>query len=160
GGKRPQGEAFFAACKNLCERAGVPYPERGLSEEEKGAARKQDERRAVLEDAAAFCEQTLWSPLGEKALAYLRDGRGLTDEEVRLLRLGLYLSAKDLLAYLMARGHAEEACKGAGVLWRRMEGFIVIPWADERGRPLTIYGRWQEKEPPLMRDTLAWRAKR
>src|SRR5262249_39057283 len=48
----------------------------------------------------------------------------------------------------------------AAVLWRRLEGYVVVPWADEHGRPLTLYGRWPEKTTPLMRGREAWATKR
>jgi putative DNA primase/helicase len=162
GGRSPRGQEFRDAVRKLCELAGkeCPLKERVLSEEEEEEARRREARRAVLDDLNAYCQEVLWSPQGEKARAYLHEGRGLTDEDIRALGLGFYLSAAEVRRELLARGHALEDCRQAGVMRTRLEGFITIPWADEHGQPLTVYGRWQERTPPLMKGVPAWQGRR
>jgi putative DNA primase/helicase len=160
GGQRPKGEEFAGAVRRLCELAGVPFVQREQTEQELEQAHRLEGRRAVLEDTYHYCETVLWSPEGQGALRYLQQGRGLLEEAIRAFGLGLLLSAAALRKHLRHRGHAEEDVKDAGVLWRRLEGYITIPWRDARGQALTIYGRWQEKTPPLMKDVPTWRPKR
>src|SRR5690606_26272400 len=38
--------------------------------------------------------------------------------------------------------------KDAGLLWEKLEGYVLVPWRDAWGRALTVCGRWQAKEPP------------
>jgi DNA primase/RecA-family ATPase len=162
GGRSPHGQEFRDAVRKLCELAGkeCPLKERALSEEEEEEARRKEARRAVLDDVNAFCQQELWGPVGAKALSYLREGRGLTEENIRDLGLGYYHSASKLKRHLLAQGHAPQDVYDSGAVRRRMERFITIPWPDEHGRLLTVYGRWEEQKPPLMKDVPAWHGKR
>lgn len=160
GGRRPTGEDFPKAVRSLCVLAGVPCPLGEQDAERTEHAHRREDRRAVLEDVAASCSEVLWSERGEQARAYLRAERGLADEDIRALNLGLYPSASEVGKSLAVRGHSAEAVKEAAAVWRKIEGYIIIPWADERGRPLTLYGRWHEKTLPLMKDLHAWRRER
>ena len=38
-----------------------------------------------------------------------------------------------------------------GLLWAKLAGYVVIPWADAYGRPLTLYGRWPSQTLPADR---------
>jgi hypothetical protein len=154
GGTKPTGEAFKTAVKKLCDLAGVPCPleERTSSPEEAEAQRKRDARCAVLTDFNSYCQDVLWTAVGDVARGYLIDDRGLTEAEIRELGLGLYLSVADVREHLVSRGHDHRSLDDAGVLQSRLEGFISIPWLDENGRPLTTYFRWHEKTPSQMQD--------
>lgn len=157
GGRRPTGADFFDAVRKVCDLAGVPCSVGTETPAQAEASRRREQRQAALEDLAVYCAEVLWSDRGEKARAYLRDDRGLTDDDMQALGLGLYLSAAEVRKFLEGRGHSAEALDSASAVWPKFEGYITIPWADERGRPLTIYGRWQEKAPPPMKDVPAWR---
>jgi putative DNA primase/helicase len=156
GGRRPRGQEFLDAVRRLCELAGVEFPTRTTTPEQAEAARKRDERRAVLDEVNNYLVAVLWSEAGAEARRYLREDRGLAEDEVRNLGLGYFDSARALWRHLKAKGFSYEACKEAGVLRQRMQGYISIPWQDEYGRPLTVYGRWHEKVPPLMKYVPAW----
>jgi hypothetical protein len=157
GGSRPRGAEFLSAVRRLCELAGVPFPQREQTPEEVEAARQREERRGFLEAMTALCEAVLWSEAGAQALAYLRDERRLADEDVRAFRLGLLAGAEeDVMARLHERGWARPAAREQMRAWRKLWGYITVPWHDEYNRALTIYGRWPG-EPPLKSDVPAWR---
>lgn len=144
GGRRPTGQEFVNAVRKLCDLTGVPFPELELSDEEKERFRAKEARRAILETFCTYAETALWSSGGQDALAYLR-GRGLTDEAIRGLGLGFYSSVKDARVALEAAGHSKEDIKTSGVLWSKLQGYTLFPWADAIGQPLTVYGRWPAK---------------
>jgi DNA primase len=160
GSGSPTGQDFVALVRELATRAGAPFPERELSAAEIEEARYREARRALLEAVTGHCQETLSSPAGEAARTYLRERRGLSDEDLETLRVGLSPSVSSLRRVLEAQGHAPGDVTAAGVLAPRLEGFFLIPWADEHGRPLTLYGRWPEKTPPLMQELPAWREPR
>jgi AAA domain/Toprim-like len=101
----------------------------------------------VLESVALICREVYWSEKGEDARAYLLS-RGFTDEDARELGLGLYPSCADLWKRLKASGYAEVDIRESEAVFRRMEKYIVFPWADDRGSPLTLYGTWPSRTPP------------
>ena len=147
GGRRPTGLEFVAAVRKLCELAGVPFPELEMTEEEQERYRAKEARRAVLLSFSSWAKTVLWSQAGEDALAYLKD-RGLSEEAIRDLDLGFYSSVTEARAVLEAAGHDQEDIKASGVLWSKLESYILFPWADALGQPLTIYTRWPAKVPP------------
>jgi DNA primase len=148
GGRRPDGAEFVAAVRELADRAGVRFPEREPSAEEVERVGKREARRSVLESVIVHCQQALWSERGEAARAYLRDNRGLTDEEVRELGLGLYPDPDEVRAVLEREGHDARVVQYAGVVWDKLEGYVIVPWGDADGHPLTLCGRWPAKDPP------------
>jgi DNA primase catalytic core len=143
----PQGEDFIVILRQLAELAGVPFPERELTEEEKEGVRRREARRNILEDVTSYCERTLWSEAGTAARDYLRE-RGFSDEATRDLRLGFYDDAALLKRFLAQQDHQEADVAMAAVLRRRLEGYITFPWQDDRGQPLTLYGTWHSRTPP------------
>lgn len=147
-GRTPHGTDFVDVVRNLAERAGVPFPEREITEEEREKARAREARRSVLEVVVAHAEEVLWSPAGAAARAYLAESRGFTDEDLRSLRLGLYDSVSGFRAALEKAQVDLKDAADAGVLRDKLEGYVLIPWMGDRGLPLTLYGRWKEQVPP------------
>jgi putative DNA primase/helicase len=92
-------------------------------------------------------QELLWSPAGEAARQYLHT-RGFADAAIRSLGMGLYPSVTELTRRLTRQGHALSDMRQHGLLWWKLEGYVVIPWANEYGRPLTLYGRWPSKTLP------------
>jgi putative DNA primase/helicase len=146
-GNSPRGRDFVAIAKELAELAGVPFPERGVSPEQQEATRKRESRRAVLEVIIDRAQAVLWSSVGDEGRAYLHT-RGLTDDDIRELRLGLYDSAKDMRTSLLAAGVCGDEICDSHAVWPGMDGYVVFPWHDDLGRPLTLYGKWPVKTPP------------
>jgi hypothetical protein len=143
----PRGEDFVQVLRRLADIAGVPFPERGLSEEEKEDARRREARCAILATVMLHTRNVLWSERGAGARSYLHE-RGFTDEDLRALDVGLYLSAAEVEQAVRAAGHSVEDARAWAVLRRKWEGYIIFPWDDEHGRPLTLYGTWHSRPPP------------
>jgi len=148
GGQKPSGAEFLEAVHVLCELAGVRFPEREVSEAEVERRQKVEARRSALEVVTEYAQETLFSPAGKDALAYLTEKRGFTADEARGLGLGFYDSVGKARRVLEAAGVDLQAAEDAGLLWPKLEGYVLIPWADAMGLPLTLYGRWSTKTPP------------
>jgi hypothetical protein len=142
----PRGQDFVDAVRRLAQLAGVPFPQRAMTEEERELARKRDARRAMLEVVCRCCEEYLWSPDGEQARAYFH-GRGFTDDHLRELRVGLYPPLPQMRHALEAAGFSEGEAREAGVLNPGLVGYTTWPWHDDRGRLLTLYGKWPGSPP-------------
>jgi archaellum biogenesis ATPase FlaH len=117
-GTGPRGSAFVDLVRALCSEAGVAFPERELTLDEKRRAEQASRNRSELEEVYARASARLWTPEGDGARSWLHS-RGVTDETIREYGLGL-----------------------AGEEVREDDrGYILLPWRDERGRPLTYYLR-------------------
>ena len=147
----PHGDDFVEIARELARMAGATFPSREMTEEEKKKARERDARRSLLDVVVSHAEAVLWSPAGEAARDYLTKERKFTDEDLRTLHFGFYDSVAGFRGVLEKAGVEAKDADEAAVLWDKLEGYIVIPWLDERGRSLTLYGRWKEKTPPESR---------
>ncbi len=149
GGRSPQGADYWTAVRELARRAGVDASpiERAPSAEETKAARERQTRGDALAVVIEYGTETLWSDAGTAARAYLAS-RGFTDDEIRSLGLGLYRSVADVSKRLRAAGIDREASSKVALEWAKLEGYILVPWHDAHGQPLTLYGRWATKTPP------------
>lgn len=148
GGRKPTGPEFLSAVRSLCDLAGVSFPEREVSAEEVERRQKVEARRSVLEVVTEYAQGVLFSPAGEAALSFLTKERGFTEDEARGLGLGFYDSVGKVRQALEAAGVDLKAAEEAALLWPKLEGYVLIPWADAMGHPLTLYGRWSTKTPP------------
>lgn len=148
GGRKPVGPAFVEAVRKLAGLAGVSFPERDRSPEELKRLHKREARRTALEAVIAYAQPALWSPAGEAALRYLTEERGFTEEDLVDLGLGYYDTVANVRAALTRDKQDLQAAMDAGLLWEPLEGYVLIPWADATGQPLTLYGRWATKAPP------------
>ncbi|MCO5166612.1 MAG: toprim domain-containing protein [Planctomycetes bacterium] len=148
GGRAPRGQAFLESARRLCELAGVPFPEREVSAEELRAVQAAEARRAALEAVTAIVQRLYASEAAAAARAYVRE-RGLDDAQAAEMGLGFYPSVADVRYALAPELHP--VAREAGLLWERLEGYVLFPWLDDWGRPLTLYGRWPGKAPPERR---------
>ena len=145
---KPRGLDFIETLKQLGVLAEMPLPPREQSPKEIEVARKWESRRTILEAVAEHGQKVLWSERGVAARRYLIEERKLTEDKIRDLGLGLYFDYLEVKQVLADSKHDLEDAKDAGVIWSKLEGYILFPWLDSRGRPLTIYGRYQTKTPP------------
>ena len=165
GERRPRGDAFVRACRDLARLAGVQFPERERTPEQIAAEDARQERRDFLEAVIDIAASALWAdhPDSKVALAYLRNRRRLTDEQIREFRLG-YLRhvdpAKDLATQLQERGFHPLYVASHLPAYYQLSHYITIPWMDELARPLTLYGRWPGDDFPEMNSMRGWKDKR
>ncbi|NJM90286.1 MAG: DNA primase [Hydrococcus sp. RU_2_2] len=146
--ERAKGRDFVEAVRSLCDRAGIDFPERTLAPEQIEKAERWERRRALIGAAMEYCTQVLWTDAGIAARQYLVEERGLNEDCLKNLQLGFYRHRSDVIAALKARGFSREEISESGLGAKKWEGYITYPWHDERGRPLTIYGRYYQKTPP------------
>jgi DNA primase len=146
-GQPLRGADFIEEVKGLAQLAGVAFPEAELSADQLRVARYYESRRAILLDLQGLAQEELWTRGGEEARDYLH-ARGFEDAGIRDLQMGLYRDPEKVKNWLSARRHTLADLNHAGVLNPNLAGYILIPWPDAYGRPLTIYGRYQRKRPP------------
>ena len=145
GGRIPRGQTFLEVAKRLCELAGVPCPDRKVSGEEQRALQDAEARRSALQAVIAITRRFYTSNAAREARAYVA-ARGLDEAQAARLGLGFYTSVKDVRRALSPELHA--TAKSAGLLWDKLEGYVLFPWLDDWSRPLTLYGRWQAQATP------------
>ncbi len=75
----------------------------------------------------------LRSDAGKDARAYL-EGRGLDAAAQEALGLGLYPSVASVEKALRTTGHDVTTARSEGLLFDRMAGFAVFPWAIAAAR--------------------------
>jgi hypothetical protein len=151
GDGRPSGQDFVDVVRRLAEVVGVTFPERELTPEERERARNRDARRAILQAVMVYCRGVLRTERGHEAREYLR-GRGFADDDVGDLGLGLYPPPEELRQLLRRQGHPDDDVTASGVLFERLVGYVVFPWLDERGAPLSLYGEWPARPVPAGRE--------
>ncbi len=151
----PRNKEFVDLVRDMAKEVGVPFPERTLSREEIERAQRRETRRTILETVMVKAREHIPDDVRD----YLHS-RGFTDEDIINLRLGYYGSVSAMREAITAAGHSIEDAKAAGVLKPKWEGYVLFPWNDEYGHPLTIYGTWREKKPPLMKDVPVYREQR
>ena len=172
--ERAKGFDWVDALKELCQLAGVEFPESNYQPDDIEARRRWLTRQEVLRHAYEYCHQVLFNPVLLKpvqAKEYLHE-RQINDDTIRKLQIGFYDSWVNLSNYLISKGFTPEEIKKTGLQrgvfmtddgvkisetkcsW---ENFITIPWLDEQGKPLTLYGRYYQKKPenPNTPKTLA-----
>lgn len=145
GSGSPRGRDFIEVLRELAGIAGVPFPERELTTQERETAEARVRKRGILDTISQHCQVVLWSDAGTPARDYLRS-RGLTDVAIMDQGLGLYPDLPEIRKVLKSAGYDKVQSQDGA--WEKLVGYIVVPWADEYGQPMTLYGRWPGKQPP------------
>ena len=161
GGVKPTGSDFLETVERLSLKVGLKPPSRAFTPEQLEKARRTETRRNALEAVYDIAHENLLSDKGRDALTFL-EGRGLNLEAVKELQFGLMPPVAELTQRLREIG-GESLVKEAGEViatWNSLEGYVSIPWRDEAGGALTIYGRWPSKDLPLMKDHNGFRKRR
>jgi DNA primase len=160
-GTKPTGGDFPRIVRILCEKSGVRFPEREMTEEEAEASRLWEERRALLAAVETVRRQLLWQddlPKCVEARKYA-NARGFPDEALKAMGFGFH-SGEHIARLLRCNGYDAKTAWQTGLLTRSLDGYLVAPWCDDYGAPLTSYGRWPDKDLPFQKDHPGWWRKR
>lgn len=147
-----EGIGFREALELLAERAGVEVPTyRKSSALNPGEPDRPDRSREILELSTKFYEKQLWDGEGAKtALPYLRE-RGLSDESIRMFRLGYAPPGwRHVHDFLLSRGYEAAELEAVGLViakegrtghYDRFRDRIMFPIADVVGRSIGYSAR-------------------
>ena len=151
--------SFVDAVRFLANRVNLPLPEESgsgnwLSKDEK--QRLYDANRA----AARYYHETLYTPDGQEALAYLRS-RGLDDRIIRRFGLGYAPnSSRDLAELLHQKGFTNTELMDAGLCKMGDSGArdffrnrVMFPILDLSGEVIAFGGRVMDKTEPKYLNT-------
>ena len=146
--------SFPEAVRALAKQANVTLPEdRGPRAPDSG----REELFRVMDLAAGFYTERLWTAGGERARAYL-DERGIAPEVARRFGLGWAPEGWDvLLGAMKAQGVAEDTLVAAGLVvprenrpgvYDRFRGRLLFAIRDLQGRVVAFGGRGFGDEQP------------
>ena len=136
------------ALKELATCAGITLTP--LTGAAKQTADKRERLYALLQDASTFYYAVLFQDVGQEALQYVRDKRGLSLEILAAAQIG-YASwyGKHLYRELSPKGYSDDELLKSGLCKRSEKGDmydffrnrIVIPLRDHKGRIVAFSGR-------------------
>ena len=146
--------SFPEAVRALAKQAGIALPEERGAKSGDGS---REELLRVMDLAAHFYVEHLWTPAGERARAYLTE-RGIDPEVARRFSLGLAPEGWDaLLNFMKSEKVAEEALVAAGLaiqrenrsgVYDRFRGRLLFAIRDLQGRVVAFGGRAFGDEQP------------
>lgn len=96
-------------------------------------------REELLEAFAGYCQHVLLNDDRFHAVDHLKNAWGFSRRGMEALGLGVYPAQEAVVEELQRLGfHREEIADAAVAGDRRLEGRIIVPWRDRRGRLCTI----------------------
>jgi DNA primase len=151
--RETEGLDFTGAIEWLGERFRVPIEYEESSPAEDAKRKRRERLRALLEQATAFYERTLWET---EAGSFVRDylkGRGLGEEVSRDFRLGYALGGDSLSRKAIAKGFTADELRAAGLMRARGGDYfgrrLLFPLTDRQGRVLGFQARRLFDDDPL-----------
>lgn len=149
---------YVEAVKLLAQKAGVEMPKDNFDD---GLGKFKLRIYEANRSAARFYHNMLYSPMGEKALMYLRK-RGLTDSTIRHFGLGYSpISRFELVDYLRKQGYNENEIIASNLGFKGRNGGIadrffnrvIFPIIDLRGNVIAFGGRIMGEGKPKYLNT-------
>ncbi len=146
--------SFPEAVEMLARRFGVPVPERNFDAGPERQAREQ--LLAALEAAALHFTRRLWSPGGQRALAYLT-GRGFEKGTLERIRAGAALDEWEDLSATLAQSFPSEVLLNAGLVlpgkegrrpYDRFRNRAIFPIVNEAGKVVAFGARSLDGSEP------------
>jgi DNA primase len=137
-----EGLEFRDALRQLAEKAGVE-----LKKVAPGMVEKKNRTLEILELATKFYEIQLWKGAGkEKIMNYLKE-RGLTEESIKLFRLGYAPSGwRNVLSFLLNRGYDVGEIMQTGLLVQKANQESGDKTQDTRHKTQdTRYDRFRDR---------------
>jgi DNA primase len=143
--RETQGLDFAGAIEWLADRFRIPLDYEEASPEQEWRRTRNQRLYALLEDAAAYYERTLWdTEVGSLARDYLK-GRNLEEPICREFRLGFALGGDSLARKALAKGFTQEELRAAGLSRQRGGDYfsrrLLFPLTDARGRVVGFQAR-------------------
>jgi DNA primase len=151
--RETQGLDFAGAIEWLADRFRIPLEYEEASPEQEARRTRNQRLYALLEDAAAYYERTLWdTEVGSLARDYLK-GRNLDEPICREFRLGFALGGDSLARKALAKGFTQEELRAAGLSRQRGGDYfsrrLLFPLTDARGRVVGFQARRLYDDDPL-----------
>src|SRR5271167_3837343 len=143
---------FLEAVRLVAQTLGIPLPKQTYASEGEALEAKL---RGVLVDlherACGFFEEQVRRPEGARAREYLA-GRGLTEEAIKIFRIGFAPDSGFILRDRLKGAADEETLKASGLFsWKQQEETRQAasltstgPTTDDR-RPTTIYSKFRNR---------------
>lgn len=138
--------SFNEAVTWLAGRAGIPLPERVMSDEEMVRVKEREAQRIAMKGAASFFEKHL-----PEAQLYLHDrGFSLDDKVLKDFRIGYAPAGNLAKKEMLAAGFSEQKLLETDILKRSEKNFtfdtfkdrIMFPYFDIKGNINGYTGRW------------------
>jgi len=143
--------SFPEAVRAVAQKLGIPLPKQQFSGP--GEAKEAALRAALIEmheRACAFFEEMLGKPEGARAREYLA-ARGLSDDDIRIFRLGFAPDSGFLLRDRLKDQYNEEQLKASGLMsWKevaaddRRSKTDAQPTTNDQ-RPTTLYSKFRSR---------------
>lgn len=149
-----QGLSFIEALRTLAEQHGLEMPQRGKGPGADAAARKREALLLIHSRAQKFYTSQLQTPIGRKALAYLRD-RGLGKAEIDEFGLGYAPPGDALQGSLKNGGFKRGEVRDSGLIgespqdksmYDRFRDRVMFPIHSDAGKLIAYGGRALEKD--------------
>ncbi len=138
--------SFTEALTRLANRAGIPLPERVMTDEEMQRSKERESQRIALNAASSFFERHL-----SDARRYLHErGFSLEDKVLRDFRIGYAPEGNRARQELTSAGFSEQKLIEVDILKKSERGFVfdtfkdrlMFPFFDIRGNICGYSGRW------------------
>lgn len=151
-----EGLTFPEAVEMLAERAGMEVPTKSSVNNNYQEIRKQRDRLyEICTLTAKFYYNCLISDEGTDAREYLKS-RGITDNLIVRFGLGFSPDFNAVITMLKEKGYSEKEIVSSGVGWQKkdgsghpfdaLQGRLIVPIFDARGRVVAFSGRAIAKE--------------
>jgi DNA primase len=151
--RETEGLDFVGAIEWLADRFHVQLEYEETSPQVDARRRRRERLFALLEQAAAFYERTLWESDAAAAAREYVASRGFDEEVCREFRLGLSPAGTTLTSKAAEKGYTRDELADAGLLTRRGSDYfqqrLMFPLADARGRVIGFQARKLHESDPL-----------
>jgi DNA primase len=151
--RETEGLDFVGAIEWLADRFHVHLEYEETSPQVDARRRRRERLFALLEQAAAFYERTLWESDAAAAAREYVASRGFGEEVCREFRLGLSPPGATLARKAVEKGYTRDELADAGLITRRGSDYfqqrLMFPLADARGRVIGFQARKLHENDPL-----------
>lgn len=147
--ERHTGQSFIDIARNLADEVGVEIPDDRRSPADKERAQERDRAMRAADLSQRYFRQCLRTPEGKPGLHYLKEVRGLSDEDIDRWAIGYGGTTPDgLMNFLKKEGVSLVDARNAGVVASGKHGDysfyrsrVTFPIRNRAGKVLAFGGR-------------------